>query len=89
MSIPSFEYYEADGTLVVVFPAVDSVNVFHGNKTIDSVSMSPRAAVRLGWFLIWRYWVCWLYCGLRPKLHERALRKGLTAQARRLRGLRG
>lgn len=44
-------------------------------------SMSPRQALRLAWFVIWRWWVKALWCGLRLRLWIWALHVRMEAGA--------
>lgn len=50
-----------DGYEVVLVCRGDAVDVYHGRREITTFSVAPRDAVRLAWFLLWRFWVraCW------------------------------
>jgi hypothetical protein len=43
-------------------------------RAVVQHSMSPRNALRLAWFILWRWWVCELWCGVKLRAWLWALR---------------
>lgn len=58
---------EVDGTDIVILTQGESVDFISGRDEYSIVSMSGRTALRLAWFLLWRYWLRGTWCGI--KLH--------------------
>lgn len=53
-----------DGELSVLGNG-DSLTVVLGKTDFTLVRIPPRAALQLGWFLLWRYWMRGTWCGLK------------------------
>lgn len=66
---------ELDGQEVTVMARGDAIEVFYGRKDISSFSMSPRVAIRLAWFILWRWFVNETLFGLRSRAWFWAARK--------------
>jgi hypothetical protein len=46
----------------------DAVDVYYGARSITAFSMSPGTALRLAWFIVWRWWALATWCGLKSSL---------------------
>jgi hypothetical protein len=72
-STASFVVDEPNGSTTAVMPRGDAVDIYHGAKEILAFSTTPRNALRLAWFLLWTWWVCATWCGLKARLWNWAL----------------
>jgi len=67
--------YEPDGTHVGVIARGDAVDLYYGKDMVSSMSITPRTALDVAWFLLWTWWVKATWCGLRSRLFTWALLK--------------
>lgn len=61
-------FVDFDGQEMTVVAEPDAVEVYYGRAEFRGFAVSHRMAVRLAWFLLWRYWVVSTWCGLRTFL---------------------
>lgn len=73
-------YVEADGRELGVVSKGLALDLWFGRRTFVSHHISARHAVRLGWWLLWTYWVCGLWCGLKAVLWTWAVERELQAE---------
>lgn len=65
---------QEDGSEFFVSAEGDAVELFVlESGRVQSLSMTPRTALALARFLVWRWWVCGLLFGLRLWWWERAV----------------
>lgn len=73
---PCARWVEPDGGEVAIVVRGDAADVYYGREEIRSLSITPATALRLAWFILWRWWVRAGWCGLRLRLWHWALARG-------------
>ena len=58
---------EPDGGEIAAIARGDAFDLYFGRETFYNYSVTPKAAMRLAWWLVW-WWVRHSWCGLRPRL---------------------
>jgi hypothetical protein len=59
---------QPDGSEVAVFSSGDSLTLVMGKHAFTPQRITPRTALRLGWFFLWTWWVRGTWCGLKLRL---------------------
>lgn len=63
----SFRSVQRDGELTVLADG-DSLTVLIGKESFSLLRITPEIALRLGWFLLWHWWIRGTWCGLKLRL---------------------
>lgn len=60
-----FRIAQPDGSEVTLISNGDSLTLITGKREFTTQRITPPVAIRLGWFLLWRWWVRGTWCGLK------------------------
>ena len=64
---------EPNGATTAVLSRGDAIEIVHGKQELLAFSTTPTNALRLAWFLVWSWWVCATWCGVKLRLWRWAL----------------
>lgn len=64
----AWHFVERDGRTVTAISQGDAFDLYFGRRSPVVVSISPKAALRLAWFLFWRWWVVSTMIGVKSWL---------------------
>jgi hypothetical protein len=64
----AWSHLELDGSRLTVVSRGDAFDLFYGRTRPVVLSITPKAALRLAWFILWRWWVLGTFCGLKTRL---------------------
>jgi hypothetical protein len=64
----AWSHVELDGRRLTVISRGDAFDLYYGRSSPVVLSITPQAALRLAWFVLWRWWVIATVCGLKTRL---------------------
>lgn len=69
----AWSHREATGRRLTAISRGDAFDLYYGRHSPVVLSIAPATALKLAWFLLWRWWIVGTFCGLKMQVWNSAL----------------